>query len=88
MKKYEKPIARELGEFSLAAGLCTSGTYPDQKCAGGSTNVGPCGRGTTAGHACAAVGTTPDGSSSCTPGSLASACGVGGDAAIDIPIRL
>jgi hypothetical protein len=84
--KYEKPIARNLGDFSIAAGLCTSGTSPDQACRGGFTNLGPCGTGTTAGHACAG-GNSPDYNSSCAGGAGASACGTGGVAAIDMPIK-
>ena len=87
MKKYVKPLARELNDVSLASGapLCTSGTFPGQKCDQGNKNVGPCDTfGNIAGRDCTS-GTTPGTPYSCTPGETVTDCSNGFFASVRMP---
>jgi len=74
--KYQKPAAREMGKVALAAGLCTSGTIPYERCNYGYSNVGPCTNGTTAGQTCGS-GSTPNSPTLCTGGNQVTQCSSG-----------
>jgi len=71
--KYQKPAAREMGKVALAAGVCTSGTWPTEQCQSGYTNIGPCTNGGTAGQTCG-LGFTPNSPTPCTGGSQVTQC--------------
>lgn len=83
IKKYQKPIARELGDFGIANGWCLSGLRPAQRCNEGGTNVGPCVTyGSQAGQSCG-TGDTPNvPSPNCSRGETATNCGTGNFAAL------
>ena len=74
--KYEKPTARDLSGLPFAMGICNTGSYPNEKCETGYTNVGPCVGGNMAGKECGA-GSTPGAYTSCGPGTNASDCMTG-----------
>ena len=71
--KYQKPAAREMGKVALAAGLCTSGTYPREACRSGGSNVGPCSQGYWAGQACS-TGDFPNTPTNCVGGTFVTQC--------------
>jgi len=80
--KYQKPAAREMGKVALAAGLCTSGTYPTEACKSGGSNVGQCSPGHTAGQTCS-PGNNPNVPTNCVGGNLVTQCTNGNFAGVE-----